>query len=266
MIHDALEQAYYRFIYFLPSEEQEPERVMVNMEQAHWFYEDELVRDMSVPSMKFPVFVREMKISYNFLPEWSAKDLLDIYEAYKSHIPVRGAIILNTTMDKVLLVTNFNGRAYSFPKGKINEDETDEACAIREVLEEVGFDITQMVTSEDYLEIEDGHMRLYIVYGASEDYEYFTHTKGEIGKIEWVKLDDIPSQKYKNASIYRNFRFNKVHKFLYELRRWIKLKGVKVQDLEEDLPKKDLRIMSLKDFKIKKLRIEGVLEKTLFGC
>ena len=87
-------------------------------------------------------------------------------------------------MDKVLLVTNFNGRAYSFPKGKINEEETDEACAIREVLEEVGFDISSMVSSSDFLEIEDGHMRLYIVSGAPEDYEYLTRTKGEIGKIE----------------------------------------------------------------------------------
>ena len=238
---------------------------MVNMEQAHWFYEDELVRDLSVPSMRFPVFVREIQSLCNFLPEWSTKDLLDIYEVYKSHIPVRGAIILNTTMDKVLLVTNFNGRAYSFPKGKINEEETDEACAIREVLEEVGFDISSMVTSEDYLEIEDGHMRLYIVHGASEDYEYLTRTKGEIGKIEWVKLDDIPSQKYKNASIYRNFRFNKVHKFLYELRRWIKSKGVKTQDLEEDVVKKDFRISSLRDFKIKRLRVEGILEQALQG-
>ena len=261
MMQDALEQAYYRFLYFLPPEEQEPERIMVNMEQAHWFYEDELVRDLSVPSMKFPIFVREIQSHCNYLPEWSTKDLIEIYESYKSHIPVRGAIILNANMDKVLLVTNFNGRAYSFPKGKINEEESDEACAIREVLEEVGFDITEMVNSEDYLEIEDGHMRLYIVSGASEDYEYITKTKGEIGKIEWVKLDDIPSQKYKNASIYRNFRFNKVHKFLYELRKWIKSKGNKNQDLEEENYKKDFKLPTLKNFKFKKLKIEGIVEE-----
>ncbi|OMJ71201.1 hypothetical protein SteCoe_30669 [Stentor coeruleus] len=259
-MQEALEQVYYRFLFFLPEEEREPERVMVNMEQAHWFYEDELVRDMSVPSMKFPVFVREIQNLYNVLPDWNTKDLIELYESYKSHIPVRGAIILNTNMDKVLLVTNFNGRAYSFPKGKINEDETDEACAIREVLEEVGFDISPMISSGDYLEIEDGHMRLYIVSGASEDYEYLTRTKGEIGKIEWVKLDDIPSQKYKNASIYRNFRFNKVHKFLYELRKWIKSKGVKNDEIEEEFKKKDYKISSLKDFKFKKLRLEGILE------
>lgn len=261
-MQEALEQVYYRFLYFLPEEEREPERIMVNMEQAHWFYEDELVRDLSVSSMKFPVFVREIQNSYSFLPDWSTKDLIEVYEAYKSHIPVRGAIILNTTMDKVLLVTNFNGRAYSFPKGKINEGEGDEACAIREVLEEVGFDISDMVNSEDFLEIEDGHMRLYIVSGASEDFEYLTRTKGEIGKIEWVKLDDIPSQKFKNASIYRNFRFNKVHKFLYELRKWIKNKGNKSEDFDEDTRKKDYRICCMKDFKVKRLRVEAVVEQS----
>jgi mRNA-decapping enzyme subunit 2 len=259
----ALEEVYYRFLYFLPPEELEPERLMVNMEQAHWFYEDELVRDLSVPSMKFPVFVREIQNLYSLMPDWCTKDLIELYEAYKSHIPVRGAIILNSNMDKVLLVTNFNGRAYSFPKGKINEEETDEACAIREVLEEVGFDISPMINSSDYLEIEDGHMRLYIVSGASEDYEYLTRTKGEIGKIEWVKLDDIPSQKYKNVSIYRNFRFNKVHKFLYELRKWIKSKGIKTDEYEEDYKKKDFKLLTLKEFKFKRLRVESIVEKIL---
>ena len=68
-MQDALEQVYYRFLYFLPIEEQEPERIMVNMEQAHWFYEDELVRDLSVPSLKFPAFVREIQNLYNYLPD-----------------------------------------------------------------------------------------------------------------------------------------------------------------------------------------------------
>jgi mRNA-decapping enzyme subunit 2 len=260
-MQEALEQVFYRFLYFLPDEEKEPERFMVNMEQAHWFYEDELVRDLCVPSMKFPVFVRETQNKFDLLPDWSTKDLIEVYESYKSHIPVRGAIILNPRMDKVLLVTNFNGRAYSFPKGKINEGEADEDCAIREVLEEVGLDISEMISREDYLEIEDGHMRLYIVSGASEDFEYLTRTKGEIGKIEWVKLDDIPSQKFKNASIYRNFRFNKVHKFLYELRKWIKCKGVKNDEVDEDVRKKDYRICSMKDFKLKKIRVEAVVRQ-----
>lgn len=262
-MQEALEQVYYRFLYFLPEEEKEPERVMVNIEQAHWFYEDELVRDLSVPSMKLAVFVREMQNTFKVLPDWSTKDIIELYEAYKSHIPVRGAIILNTSMDKVLLVTNFNGRAYSFPKGKINEEETDEACAIREVLEEVGYDISPIISSEDYLEIEDGHMRLYIVSGVTEDFEFLTRTKGEIGKIEWVKLDDIPSQKYKNASIYRNFRFNKVHKFLYELRKWIKSKGAKCEDGEGEFRKNDYKIEAYKGFEFKRIKIECVFEQAL---
>jgi len=34
---------------------------------------------------------------------------------------------------------------YGFPKGKINENESDIECAIREVYEEVGFNINGLI-------------------------------------------------------------------------------------------------------------------------
>jgi mRNA-decapping enzyme subunit 2 len=48
-------------------------------------------------------------------------------------IPVYGAIIMNKTADKILLVMNFNCTNYSFPKGKVNMNENGISCAIREV-------------------------------------------------------------------------------------------------------------------------------------
>jgi mRNA-decapping enzyme subunit 2 len=36
---------------------------------------------------------------------------------------------------------NFRCTNYSFPKGKVNENEEGIQCAIREVWEEIGFDI-----------------------------------------------------------------------------------------------------------------------------
>ena len=58
-----------------------------------------------------------------------------------------GAIILNTNLDKCLLVRGSNNSRASFgwPKGKAEGGETDAACAIREVYEEIGLDISRRI-------------------------------------------------------------------------------------------------------------------------
>ena len=44
-------------------------------------------------------------------------------------------------LTKVLLVVSWNGSFYDFPKGKVDENEDEVECAIREVQEEIGYDI-----------------------------------------------------------------------------------------------------------------------------
>lgn len=80
---------------------------------------------------------------------------------YKVRVPVCGAIILNKACDKALLVRGYKSSAsWSFPRylpsvcsprtlfattyyrGKINKDEALSDCAVRECLEEIGFDIS----------------------------------------------------------------------------------------------------------------------------
>jgi mRNA-decapping enzyme subunit 2 len=47
-------------------------------------------------------------------------------------IPTCGGILMNEEMTKVVLVQGFGGN-WSFPRGKINQDEQLTECAIREV-------------------------------------------------------------------------------------------------------------------------------------
>ena len=55
-----------------------------------------------------------------------------------------GGIIFYKTKQntKILLVKNNNGRYWSFPKGHIEEGETEQETAIREIKEETGLDVT----------------------------------------------------------------------------------------------------------------------------
>lgn len=54
---------------------------------------------------------------------------------YRFRIPVCGAILLNENLDKCVLVKGWSSKSgWSFPRGKINQDEEYDHCAIREVL------------------------------------------------------------------------------------------------------------------------------------
>ena len=87
-------------------------------------------------------------------------DILERWLEYKISIPTYGAIILNRSSSKVLLVeskvfripkswanpqkSGVNG-CWGFPKGKINEEENISDCAVREVMEDPGLDIRFVV-------------------------------------------------------------------------------------------------------------------------
>lgn len=103
--------------------------------------------------------------------------------AYKTRVPVRGAIILNPTMDKCLLVKGWKkGASWSFPRGKINKDEDDLVCAIREVREETGFDCERFARKEDFVDMtmRDQNLKLFIVPGIPEDTVFECQTRKEI--------------------------------------------------------------------------------------
>ena len=60
--------------------------------------------------------------------------LFESFREYKSKVPVCGGILLNKSMTKCVLVKGWSkSSSWSFPRGKINQDEPEVLCAIREV-------------------------------------------------------------------------------------------------------------------------------------
>lgn len=154
--------------------------------------------------------------------------------AYKTRVPVRGAILLNQEMDEVVLVKGWKkGANWSFPRGKINKGEADLDCAIREVYEETGFDVRQagLVKNDDdvkhiQITMREQHMRLYIFSGVPRDTYFEPRTRKEISKIEWYKLSELPtlkkSKQYDEGLAVANAnKFYMVAPFLHPLKKWI---------------------------------------------
>jgi len=231
-----------RFIINLPPEELESvERICFQVEEAQWFYED-FIRplDPSLPSLSLRAFSLRIFQHCPLFSQWSAQHHTTAFAeflAYKSRVPVRGAIMLNEAMDEVVLVKGWKkGANWSFPRGKINKDENDLDCAVREVYEETGFDIRAagLIKADNdvkYIEVtmREQHMRLYVFRGVPMDTHFEPRTRKEISKIEWYKLSDLPTLKKhrhqdsngaETPTVNAN-KFYMVAPFLHPLKKWI---------------------------------------------
>lgn len=124
--------------------------------------------------------------------------ILEEWREYKQSVPTYGAILLNEDWSQVLLVQSYWAKSsWGFPKGKVNEDEDPAHCAIREVLEETGFDITNYIDPEIYLEsvINEQLVRLYVITGISQSTKFHPRTRYEIKSCEWFPVADLPNNK-----------------------------------------------------------------------
>ncbi|CAL1695772.1 unnamed protein product [Somion occarium] len=205
-LHEVLEDLSSRFILNLPDEELASlERVCFQVEQAHWYYEDFIrEQDDRLPTMSLKKFSNSLFHVCPLLSHWGDdhEQTFQNFMAYKTRVPVCGAIMLNETWDKCLLVKGWKSTsAWSFPKGKINEQEPRHRCAVREVLEETGFDLGECINPEDAVEvsIREQTIALYIVPNVPESYPFETRTRKEISKISWFKLTDLPTWKRNKA-------------------------------------------------------------------
>ncbi|THV04962.1 DCP2-domain-containing protein [Dendrothele bispora CBS 962.96] len=204
---DVLEDLSSRFILNLPEEELASlERISFQIEQAHWFYED-FIREQnpkfpSLPLKKFSAMLFEQCPMLNHFKA-DHDQAFHNFMLYKTRVPVCGAIMLNESWEKCLLVKGWKSSSgWGFPKGKINEDEPTSSCAVREVLEETGYNLAGQINSADVIEmvIKEQRIVLYIVPGVPEEFPFKTKTRKEISKIEWFRLVDLPTWKRQKGS------------------------------------------------------------------
>jgi len=116
---------------------------------------------------------------------------IDAFREYKSNVPTYGVILLDTTLNYVLLVQGYfaSRNSWGFPKGKVNENEIPIQCAIRETWEETGFDATDHIASNSrplqcFLN-DTTLMRLYVAVDVPLDHKFEPHLRKEIRRISW---------------------------------------------------------------------------------
>ncbi|TSS11561.1 m7GpppN-mRNA hydrolase [Bagarius yarrelli] len=214
-----------RFILHIPSEERDNAiRVCFQIELAHWFYLDFYVQN--TPG----------------LPQCEdVQKVLDQWKEYKMGVPTYGAIILDETLDNVLLVQGYLAKSgWGFPKGKVNEDEAPHDCAVREVLEETGFDIRDRICKDTFIEqkITDQLARLYIIPGVPKETKFNPKTRKEIRNIEWFSVDKLPCHRNdmtpKSKLGLAPNKFFMAIPFMRQLREWIAKHKLESTSSDED--------------------------------
>jgi mRNA-decapping enzyme subunit 2 len=204
------------------------ERICFQLELAHWFFEDNYrTSDPLLPSFTLKDFFSIMFQHCPLLQPYANQvdEIMTNFIDYKTRVPAYGAVLLNPSLKKCLLVKGCGFRpCWGFPRGKVNQNESEIECAIREVSEEIGFNLNGLISESDYIEqkVRDQVIKLFIVPFIPEDTEFHPRTKNEIGGIEWHEISDIPitytelKDRGKNAINYYN-----AIPFLPKLKKWI---------------------------------------------
>ena len=196
-LDDVLDDLAARFILNLPESEFESfERLFFTIEEAHWFYLDFYRdRDKTLPSLGLYEFASRLFRRVPFLhPYVNHLDrLFADFRAYKRAVPTAGVAILNETLDKVLLVCGWRRNSWGFPKGKLAKDEDHAAAAVREALEETGFDVSAYIRRDAYADavMSEAACRIFAAPGVPERTAFCPQARKEISAVEWHSVAEL---------------------------------------------------------------------------
>uniref|UniRef100_A0A0R3S4C6 mRNA-decapping enzyme 2 n=1 Tax=Elaeophora elaphi TaxID=1147741 RepID=A0A0R3S4C6_9BILA len=200
-----LDDLCFRFLINIPDDQKNsPVRLCFQIELAHWFYIDFYCKgnnaDVKCPEVSLRDLVGQIFNHCDFLVQYmdNVDKVMEEWRIYKSGVPTYGAALLDNSLNYVLLVQGYFAKSsWGFPKGKINEKEEAMACASREVMEEVGFDISDKICKTRLIQcfVNDTLIQLYIIRDVPIDFPFAPNTRNEIGKIQWFSIWDLPKDR-----------------------------------------------------------------------
>jgi mRNA-decapping enzyme subunit 2 len=167
-----------------------PEEYFFVLEQAYWFALD-FYKIEFVTLQDFSLAILEHNdISLDIISDYLK------FKSYKQSIKVFGSILFSPNLDHVLLVEQSTGsRNITFPKGKKSKNESGMECAVRETLEEVGYDGENKIV--DISTTIFDKITFYCVFNVDMKFPFKTNTRNEISRIFWFNLSKIKQIKDK---------------------------------------------------------------------
>lgn len=177
------------------SSTEEINTTMQEIELAHWDYLDRMTKRYRLPRLGFTAFMEKLLDYHNRGEEIpNIRTYLKQYSKFKKSRPTAGAIILHE--NEILLVRVVGTRVYSLPKGKAEPDETVEQTAIREVQEETGLDLSNVICPES-LSFVIGKTRLFVIEADERISHFDGYNRNEIVDIKWFGLSYVSHNEHR---------------------------------------------------------------------
>jgi mRNA-decapping enzyme subunit 2 len=192
-----------RFIVPLPDKEyKDRNRLLYHVLQAQW-YRERYMSGSTCPPPKRAGSLWTDALSLQKFGRWlmgredfpfTGKEVADFYRNYYYMIPVCGAIIYrDASRREWLTVKSPWARRIGFPKGKVNNGESDKDCACREVHEETGLSIAHLIHDDSTPRIEyhqNKRRRLsFFVVTLDKESELSPENNYEISQVQWTPCD-----------------------------------------------------------------------------
>jgi mRNA-decapping enzyme subunit 2 len=219
-LDDIIVELVVKFILNCPEEEHENfDRLFFQIEEAFWFYLDFYrEQNTSLPKLNLHQFADKVFIHCPDLQPFqqSVDAHIQSFISYKTSVPVCGIVLIDENLENILLVKGWNSKSWSFPRGKINKDEEESACAIREGREEIGFDCSPYIMRDQILEgqFNEQLVKLFIAPFIPSTTKFCTQTRKEIAQIAWFNINDIIKKQARG-------NFWPVKPFLSDLHNWV---------------------------------------------
>ena len=187
------------------------------LEIAHWHYEDRFClkhhigqEDDRTIYRCYPLGTGSDEFFAAFLQRFPsiAKRIGDLKEAKQARdiamkeIERVGCIIYDPSVDSFLLVKDAAKHTYMFPRGKIFKSESKRACLVREMKEELGFDLDQCKVAVHCTVIPHftgEHVTYYCMTGTLHVVPMKTDAR-EVETYRWLTLNDL--DKAKKGSLF----------------------------------------------------------------
>eukprot|EP00347_Sterkiella_histriomuscorum_P013761 403363471 len=221
-----------RFIINLPEDEKQAPRIFCNLKIACWFFADFHCSIAPVIDRKY-----EMRFAQRICQRWSGlshvlqnfESKFEEYKQYLQMIPSFGALMFSKKFEKLLFIVYQNERdknvnKLDFPKGKADEGESDVECAIREINEEIQFNIRPYIEEDQFIKIEtikNKFVTLYLVKDIdTKNYNVKRVRSAEVQKVEWIDtkfyleqtlLSGVEEQQMYNWQLVQPFAYYVAH-------------------------------------------------------
>jgi len=129
-------------------------KFMIKAEEAYWKYCDVTRKQnyRKYPAMKFKTFLSKfcIKSMPGFYPR--IQRCMNDFSRFKKNMPVCCVAAVDMNNECIFVKGNTRDHTWMFPGGKQNaiDGETESECAIREMMEETGIDISAEILSNNY--------------------------------------------------------------------------------------------------------------------